>query len=412
MQKVLDFIKRRWPETTRIHRTTEGTLLGLPHPYTVPGARPAFQESCYWGTYFASRGLVLDGFAEQARNNCENLLYEVETYGFVPAGNRTFHLNRSQPPFLAPMIELIARKFPNNREWLPRAVAGLEKEMAFWNDHRRTPCGLHHYSGNPDAAAIEEFYADCCVRRFGCPAEEADPAARRAAALHALAEAESGWDFTPRFEHRCLDYAPIDLNVLMYIARREISLLYRDLGDLGHAMEWEQRAEIRRNLINRYCWNEERGVFLDYDFVNKRHSPVFSVASLFPLWASLATPEQAESTLFAAEKYLECDYGLAACEPGKSDRQCRWDYPNGWAPLQLIAIEAFDRNGFTEAARRLAQKYVDLVTANFEKTGELWEKYNVADGTVDIRGAHPMPAMMGWTAGVFVCAADYLSRSR
>lgn len=130
----------------------------------------------------------------------------------------------------------------------------------------------------------------------------------------------------------------------------------------------------------------------------KRHSPdIFRRLAV----SALGQPRDAGTggihPVRGRKKYLECDYGLAACEPGKSDRQCRWDYPNGWAPLQLIAIEAFDRNGFTEAARRLAQKYVDLVTANFEKTGELWEKYNVADGTVDIRGAHPMPAMMGWS---------------
>lgn len=45
------------------------------------------------------------------------------------------------------------------------------------------------------------FYP-CCVARLGYPAEATEEE-MRAAAREAMAEAESGWDFNPRFERRC-----------------------------------------------------------------------------------------------------------------------------------------------------------------------------------------------------------------
>ena len=146
--------------------------------------------------------------------------------------------------------------------------------------------------------------------------------------------------------------------------------------------------------------------------VIKSTIPVGYTASLYPLWTGLATPEQALSTLRNAERLLECRHGIACCEKYDSGHNYQWDYPNGWAPLQLIAIESFDRYGFRDAALRLAEKYVDLVSANFHRTGDLWEKYNVVDGSIEAKSEYGTPRMMGWTAGVFVYAADYLEKNR
>ncbi len=407
--EILEYIRKRWPETTRTNTADDGTLLGLPRPYTVPCARDAFQELYYWDTYFACRGLALQGFVEQVRNNCDDFIFEVEKFGFIPNGNRTFYLNRSQPPFFGSLIELVIRSSAPDRAWLRSAAAALEKEMSFWNHSRRSECGLNHYGSDADEKTIREFFDGCCVRRIGYEPSLPEPE-RREASMESLAEAESGWDFNPRFCRRCRDYAAIDLNSLLHVSCSELSLLYRDLGDLDRSMEWAHRAEIRKILMNRYCWCEERGVFLDYNFAEKRHSPVLSCASLFPLWARIATPEQAASTLEAVERYLECEHGLAVCEKNESGRTYQWDWPNGWPPLHFIAIEALDHYGFTEAAVRIARKYVDTVTANFRSTGDLWEKYNVVTGTIEVKDEYTMPAMMGWTAGTFVFAADYLAR--
>ena len=407
MQKVLDYIAANWGNTTRFNPVSEGTLIGLPHPYTVPCADGAFQEFYYWDTYFTSRGLALQGHPELVRDNCENLIYEADELGFIPNGNRTYYLDRSQPPVFGAMLELTGSVYPEDRAWLRRAARALELELHFWKYRRRDRCGLTHYGTDATEEQLMAFYP-CCVARLGYPAEATEEE-MRAAAHEAMAEAESGWDFNPRFERRCPDFAAIDLNSLLVRSRNELGELYRDLGDLERSDEWKHSAEIRKELIHCYCWNDRRGVFLDYNFVTKRHSNVFSCASLFPLWCGIATPEQAESTLYAVEHELECEHGLAACEKNDSGRVYQWDYPNGWAPLHFVAIEGLDRYGFTDAARRIARKYVDTVVRNFERTGALWEKYNVVTGSVDVKDEYKMPQMLGWTAGAFVYAADYLN---
>jgi len=402
MQKVLDFIAENWPKATRFNPVSKDSMIGLPHPYTAFRADKSCQDFRYWDTYFICRGLALQNQFPLIRDNCEDLIYEVNEKGFVPGANRTDSLKRSQPPFFGAMLELTGREAREDRSWLRRATRTLEIELNHWKFRRRDRCGLNHYGTDATAEEMESYYSRC-VKELGYP-EKSAAAEMREAAREAMAEEEAGWAFTPRFGRRCPDYAAVDLNSLLIRSSNELGLLYRDLGDIECSDEWLHGAEIQKELMLCYCWNERRGVFLDYNFVTQQHSTVFSCASLFPLWCGLATPEQAESTLHAAERELECTHGLAACEKNDSGRSYQWDYPTGWPPLQFIAIEGFERYGFHDAARRIAQKYVDAITRIFERTGSLPEKYNAKTG---LAGAGS-PQFSGWTAGTFVYAANYL----
>lgn len=404
MQKVLDFIAEHWSDFTRFTPVSEKEHLGLPHPYTAPLSDESCREFRYWDTYFISRGLALQNHFELVRDNCENFIYEINEMGMIPGVNRTDQLYHSQPPFFGAMLELTGTEAREDRDWLRRAARALEIELHFWKYRRRDRCGLTHYSSDASVEELEVFYRHC-VEKLGYP-PNASLAAVREAAREATAEVESGWAFTPRFGRRCQEFAAIDLNSLLVRNRIELGLLYRDLGDIERSDEWLHSAEIRKELIHCYCWNERRGAFFDYNFISKQHSAVFSCASLFPLWCGLASPEQAESTLRLVEQELECEYGLAACEKNESRYNCHWDYPTGWPPLQLIAIEGFDRYGFRDAARRIAEKYVETIVRNFEISGGLPEKYNAETGLAAPDG----DSLYGWTAGTFVCAADYLRK--
>lgn len=402
MQKVLDFIAEHWSDFTRFNPASEGAYIGLPHPYTAPCADASCREFRYWDTYFICRGLALQNRFELVRDNCENFIYEVNEKGLIPGVNRLDHLSRSQPPLFGAILELTGTVAREDRAWLRRAARTLEIELHHWKYRRRDRCGLTHYGTDAADEELEAFYPRC-VKELGYPAKPS-AAEMREAVREAMAEEESGWAFTPRFGRRCQDYAAIDLNSLLVQSRTELGLLYRDLGDIERSDEWLHSAEIRKELMQCYCWNDRRGVFLDYNFVTKQHSPVFSCASLFPLWCGLATPEQAESTLRLAEQELECEHGLAAC--AKNDAGCayRWDYPTAWPPLQLIAIEGFDRYGFLAAARRIAEKYVEGVVRNFEISGGLPEQYDAVTGLASPKDKR----LYAWTAGTFVFAAEYL----
>ena len=242
LQKLLNYIAAKWPETVRSNPDNIGNLIGLPLPYTVPCVQNAFQELYYWDTYFTSRGLVLQGFEEQAKNNCDNLIYEIETLGFIPNGNRTFFLNRSQPPHFGALIDLVHQHF-HDREWLMKALAALEKELYFWTEHRQFTNGLFHYGHNEkDSTIHEEFYRGCCVDRIGMIPNN-DPKIRNKLGEHAIAEAESGWDFTPRFERRCMDYVPIDLNSLIFYNLSLLGRLHKELERHKQSDNWLNQAE-------------------------------------------------------------------------------------------------------------------------------------------------------------------------
>jgi alpha,alpha-trehalase len=224
-----------------------------------------------------------------------------------------------------------------------------------------------------------------------------------------LAEAEL-WDFTPRFDRRAADFCPVDLNAVLYAFEENMAYGNRVLGrdDEKH---WMERAAHRRALVQRLLWNDGLGCYVDYDAVKRAQADLISAATLFPLAAGMATPEQAERVVRVSRHKLECAHGVATCEERKHPYLYQWDYPNGWPCLQVIAIQAFDRYGFHADARRVAEKYVNTVIRNFRTTGDLWEKYNVVTGTIEVADEYPMPRMVGWTAGAFVFALDYLMQS-
>ena len=409
-KKILRFIEEHWSDTTRLNHKNIGTLVGLPYPYTIPCVDDAFQEFYYWDTYFSCRGLIRQGFIEQAKNNCDNLIYLVENYGFVPNGNRTYYLNRSQPPYMGLLIKHVYDRL-GDKHWLNSAVGTMEKEYEFWMNNRMTLIGLNHYGNHADRNDLLQFYDDSCVPRLRMRHYKKEDRLRESS--QTLAEAESGWDFNPRFRRRCLDFAPIDLNSNLYKYELLLTEFYKVLGDEITALKWLGKSKMRKDLINRYCWHQESGAFMDYDFINNCHSTVISAAILHPLWCGLASDEQASCVVHVMETTLETEFGLLACQFNTNGFNYQWDYPYGWAPLHLITIEALKDYGFRKTACRIAEKYVSTVCRVFENTGTLWGKYNVVNGNIDINceGTNRMPAMMGWTAGVFVEACNFLEEN-
>ena len=213
-----------------------------------------------------------------------------------------------------------------------------------------------------------------------------------------VAECESGWDFNPRFGLKCKTYAPADLNSNLFVYEKTMASFSRILKN-GREDEWEKRAEKRKELINKYLWNGE--FYSDYDYVNEKQSGVYSAAALHPLWAGAADADRAKSVISNIGK-IEFEYGIAACEKLDNALNFQWAYPNAWAPLQFITVFGLSKYGYTEAALRISDKYTSSIERIFEATGNLWEKYNAADGTINVVNEYEMPDMLGWTAGVYL----------
>ena len=408
-REVREYISSSWTRTVRENPVDEGTLIGLPFPYTVPSPEGMFQELYYWDTYFTNEGLIRDGLVGLARGNVDDMLYLVDRYGFMPNGSRIWYLSRSQPPFLSQMV---ASVFEASRDttWLARAYPTLEREYAFWMTERISDCGLNCYSGKgADENLVAEFVRTG-ERRLRHTLITPDMTAEEHGRLgrNFVAEAESGWDMNPRFYRRCGDFCPVDLNSLLYMYEVNFVEFARILGK-GEAVasEWEQRAENRRKLMTELMFDKMSRQFYDYDFVNGRRSGVLSAAVFTTLFSGLATKAQAVGVVRGL-KLLEFRHGLSVCENRSYDYEYQWSFPNCWPPVTFMAVKGMEDYGFYKDARRIAEKYVRIVVDSYSRTGKLWEKYDVIKGVESAGSEYETPEMLGWSAGTYVSLYDYL----
>ena len=394
------YIKETFPKTIRENKNDDGTLIGLPYPYTVPCVDGAFQEMYYWDTYFTNKGLILLGEVNQAKNNVDNMLYLVERFGFMLNGNRTHFLRNSQPPFLSLMVRDVY-EITSDKAWLKCAVKTLEKEYDFWANKRITKTGLNRYSFESLGAEFDN-YADALRQRLGFEAP-IDTVVNKAE--HFMVNAESGWDCTPRFLFKGFYYNPVDLNCLLYAFEKNMQFFNKEIE--GDFETWQSRAENRKSKIDKLMLSNDN-LYLDYDFEDRKLSPVFSAASFFPMFVGLCDDKAAKAARDNLYR-IETEFGIAATEKFTLAGNYQWAYPNGWAPLHFITVKALLNYGYIEDAKRIALKYTKMVEENFKKTGNLWEKYNVADGSINATNEYEMPPMLGWTAGVYLACKEILA---
>lgn len=400
-EEIKKYIEDKWDECIKENREDNGTLIGMPYPYTVP-AVGHFDEMYYWDTYFTNKGLECSGRFAQAKNNTDNMLYMVNRYGYMPNGNRTYYLKSSQPPFLSIMVRDVYEHY-KDKLWLKSAYDGLNSEYGFWMGRRLSPMGLNVYGGEMSPSGLE-FMAGQYEKRTGLKPQ----GDIHDFGYNSLLTCESGWDMTPRWGTEGYNYAPVDLNSLMYMLEENMCYFATELKN-GLENEWRERAEKRRGLMLQHMDNGS-GLLFDYNYKTDSLSSVFSAASYYPLFAGLADESHAQAAAEALPK-LEAEYGILTCEKQDNDLTYQWGYPNGWACLQYIVYMGLDRYGYKKEAKNVAEKYLTLAEKVFKETNHLWEKYNVVEGSTNIKsGSKTMPPMMGWSAGVYLAAAKYLGK--
>jgi alpha,alpha-trehalase len=390
----------------------------VPVPYLVPGGR--FNEMYGWDSYFIALGLIADGKIELARSLADQLVYEIAHYGKILNANRTYYLTRSQPPFLTSMARAIYAAMPKNgqsKSWLRTVLdAAINEYVHVWTspDHL-TSIGLSRYFDTGtgpcpevEPGAYDDVYKQCAARHQMTVGEftQAYREGRVTDAelddyfVHDRAMRESGHDTSYRLIGRAANLATIDLNSLLYKMENDIAELTRDeFGDAFPRMDgttvrsddYFARAEKRRELINRYLWDQDAGVFFDYDVVKHERTGYLSAASLYPMWAALASEAQAASLVHNALPRLAEPGGVAGSSeksrgPLSSVRKERqWDYPNGWPPHQILIWRGLIQYGFDALAQRLAYGWLYSMTINaVQYNGTITEKLDVVMRTHDV----------------------------
>jgi alpha,alpha-trehalase len=154
-------------------------------------------------------------------------------------------------------------------------------------------------------------------------------------------------------------------------------------------------------LINQYLWDAKRGLFFDYNFENGTRSTYDYVTTFYPLWAGLATPEQAK----AVDQNLKIFERPGGLVTSTSETGGQWDSPYGWAPLELLGVEGLRKYGFSADADRVSYKFLSTVAENFQREGTIREKYDVVTQSSEahVTAGYKMNVVgFGWTNGVFL----------
>lgn len=400
-----EFIISEIDKTTKFSGEGGETSITLPYPFTTPCAENDFQEMYYWDTYFTDKCLFLTGRGTQALNNVKNLAYMLEKYGKIPNGNRLHYLGRSQPPFfglmLADALNVSGCKFSDGIT-TEIAYVLLKKEHSFWSMKRSAGNGLNRYDSDlkdeeylGNVGVYNEVHTEKYFERTGILLKNTVENGR-----NVIAEYESGWDFTPRFYGKCVNYNAIDLNSLLYADEVLLSEWAKKLGRIDDSMYFAEKAEARKERIKKYCLRD--GIYYDYDYVNGKTSDVVSCASLFPFFVGMDGDKDA---FLRALKLLEKEHGVVAAATDK--RNFQWAEPNGWAPLNYVAVKSAEKLGLKDVAARLTKKYLSATDKIFARTGRLWEKYNAVTGELDVSSEYGTPEMLGWSAGVYVALKEY-----
>jgi alpha,alpha-trehalase len=405
-------IDELWAQLTRSTAAVPpySSALALPRPYVVPGGR--FREVYYWDSYFTLLGLVESGRRDLAEDMVRDFGYLIDTYGHIPNGARTYYLSRSQPPFFFEMVALLAAEDPPAA--YARYLAQLKREYAFWMQgaeklrpgeaHRRAvalPGGsiLNRYWDDKDSPRDESYAQDT---------ELARASHRPAGAVFRdiRAAAESGWDFSTRWfvdpgDRTTIDTTeiiPADLNSLLFGLEKAIQLGCERISDAPCAREFTKRATDRRAAVDHYLWDESFGAYLDYRWTARERIARVSAATLYPLFVSLSSDAQAAAVAGTTARQLLKAGGIVTT-PLDSGQQ--WDAPNGWAPLQWIAISGLRGYAKGQLARIIACRWMANVNGVYRESGKLVEKYDVIrTNRKGGGGEYPTQDGFGWTNGV------------
>lgn len=377
-KESLKYIEQHWSKITFFNPNDKQLHLGLPNKYVAPNNIIFKRDQFYWDSYFTILGLVKSDRVPLAQGMIDNFIYLFKRFGVMPMRNRYYNLGTSQIPLLTSMALEV---YEHNKDllWLKKVINIAEMELkSYWMNEKLTEKHIVHRGLSR--------YCDHYITHLG-------------------AEHESGWDMTSRFNDRCLDYLPIDLNACLYKYEMDLSEHFLLLKMYEKHVHYHKQAIMRKDTINELMWNKEKSFFFDYNKLREVQNNFISVAGFYPLWAKMANAKQAAQIRKNILPLLEYDGGIANTQAnGLSSDIKQHDYPNGWPHQQWIVIKGLLNYGFKEDAERIAKKWLEMNHKLFLETGKFWEKHNVVTGEIGVFNPDRYPTQSGfaWTNAVFI----------
>jgi len=420
-------VRRVNPEL--LNRQDNHSLIYLEKPFVIPGGR--FREVYYWDTYWSILGLLHSEMFDIVKGILENLLSLVERYGFVPNGGRKYYENRSQPPFLTLMVKAYY-DVTKDIDFVKSSLPTLMKEHDFWMEQRSVLIEynnklytMNRYNVSTDQPRPESFKED--LETMEKAGHHNDKSKQTEIYSNLASAAESGWDFSSRWlkeSHKLetivtRDIVPVDLNSVLCAVEFTLSDLYQIVATDDHASQkYSKMANKRLSDIDELFWNEQHGLWCDFDLPKNEVLSEYYASVFFPIWIFSTYAAQPSANLGRAFEKVKSLGVLNYCgglptsliESGQ-----QWDFPNVWPPLQHIAVESLDpRTNQTssseqqEAGKNLAKQFIENAYISWKTTGHMYEKYDVREyGKAGHGGEYDVQEGFGWTNGVIL---DFLSK--
>ncbi|WP_309085886.1 alpha,alpha-trehalase TreF [Chelativorans sp.] len=409
-------IETRWDQATTDARNAAANSSLIPVPGRFITSGGMWREQYYWNTYFLMIGLGAQRIALQSEM-AENIAHLIDRFGYAPNGNRTYYLSRSQPPLFYKMAGLLAPE--DETEAFVKYLPQLRKEHTYWmcgEGALRPGEAYRHAVMMPDGSILNRYWDDRDTPRDEAYFRDLSIAAASARPERELfrdirAGAESGWDFSSRWFADGMTMAsiattsiiPTDLNAFLYGLERAIQQGCERTGDRKGGAEFEERADLRRAAMNAWLWNEALGLFDDYDWMVNQKRNAVTAAAFAPLFARLATPEQATRTAHRVRASLLVTGGLTSTDRSTGEQ---WDAPYGFAAMQWIGVVGLREYGIEALAKEIARRWLHTVAGVYLETGRLFEKYDLVAARAGGGGGYPVQSGQGWTASVTAALMD------
>ena len=377
-------------------------------PFVVPGGR--FNEMYGWDSYFIGVGLLIDGQLDKAIAIAENFKYQIIQYGKILNANRSYYLTRTQPPLYSSLLIEIAKKKTPSVDWLRSHLETVILEYnTVWmvQGNRLTPTGLNRYKADGIGMPFEvepghfDDVLEPYAKKYNLPIREFEKQYLQRTLVddeldiyfvHDRSMRESGHDTTNRLINTCTNLNSVDVNSFLYKYEKDVAYLIKEYfsnafqsGEILYTSEeWEQKALSRKTKMNELCWNEDAGMYFDYDFVSHKQFPFEAATTFFPLWAGLCDENQAKKLVEIALPQFVKTGGITGstkasiANASKEVPQRQWDYPFGWAPHQMLLWEGLINYNYLDKAQEMVYRWLWLITRNaVDYNGTIPEKFDL-----------------------------------